>query len=178
MNYTFRIVREVLNEDTPTKVRGAHDAARYLYANCFRSEDMGRESVWALTLNGNNEITGQFLVSTGTDRSCILDQKAIAKVAVEAYASGVVLAHNHPSGNVRPSAKDLTETDKTRKALDLLDIRFLDHIVVTDTEYYSFAEEVTAKAPRKSRKAEPVDIFTPEDIENMNRTFALATLKA
>lgn len=173
MNYTYRIVREVLNEDAPTKVKSATDAARYLYANCFTSSEMYRESCWALMLNKANEITGQYLVSSGSDNSTIIDKKAVCRVAIGSLACGVILAHNHPSGHCTPSAKDIRETGELKKALDCFQITLLDHIVVTDEDFYSFAEERAYRAP-ETAKSEPVDIFTPEDIELMNLTLAKA----
>lgn len=173
MNYTYRIVREVLNEDAPTKVKSASDAARYLYANCFAPSDMYRESCWALMLNKANEITGQYLVSSGSDNSTIIDKKAVCRVAIGSMACAVILAHNHPSGSSKPSAKDVTETQALKRALDCFQISLLDHIVVTDEDFYSFAEERAYRAP-KTAKSEPVDIFTPEDIQLMNLTLANA----
>ena len=173
MNYTYTLVREVLNEDEPTKVAGCNDAARYLYANCFHPSDMARESAWALMLNARNEITGRFLIGQGTDKAVQFDHKAICKVALETYAHAVVVAHNHPSGSCKPSASDIRETQNLKRILDLFKIRLLDHIIVSDKEFYSFAEERTAKAP-KTAKAEPVDIFTPEDIERLNNTMQMA----
>lgn len=176
MIYSYRIVREVLSEDTPTKVAGCNDAARYLYANCFPSSDMARESAWALMLNARNEITGRFLIGQGTDKAVQFDHKAICKVALETYACAVVVAHNHPSGSCAPSASDIRETQNLKRALDLFNISLLDHIIVADKEFYSFADERTTKAPkvRKTAKAEPVDIFTAEDIERLNNTMQMA----
>lgn len=176
MNYTYKIVREVLNEDTPTKVAGCNDAARYLYKECYKPETMGRETCWALMLNARNEITGRFLIGQGTDKAVQFDHKAVCKVALETYACAVVVAHNHPSGSCAPSASDIRETQNLKRALDIFGISLLDHIIVTDEGFYSFAEERTCKAPERAPE-EPVDIFTPEEIEWMNKMAAFVTLK-
>lgn len=72
----------------------------------------------------------------------MVDNAIIAKIAVDALASGVILAHNHPSGTMRPSIQDDTLTKRVREALALFDIKVLDHIIVTPTsDYYSYNDE-------------------------------------
>lgn len=173
MIYSYTIKRKRISETSSAKVTGANIAARYLLDNCFAPSEMWRESCWALMLNAQNEIVGQFLVSQGTDNACQLDRKSITKVALETMAKGVIVAHNHPSGNVRPSSTDLNETQKLKSALDLFDIPLLDHIIVGENEFYSFSDD----KPTKIRKPKPVkveDIFTPEQVAMMNETMAKA----
>ena len=176
MNYAYRIVREVLNEDAPTKVTQAKDAARYLYKNCYDPANMYRESSWALLLDGGHNIIGQYRLSEGCTATCNIDRKILAHVAITSLASAVVLSHNHPSGNCRPSAQDIKVTQDAKKALDCFGISLLDHIIVTDKDFYSFAEEKACKAPKqaKTAKSEPVDISTAEDIKMLNNTLQMA----
>ena len=179
MNYLYKVVRDVINDFPGTKVTGPNDTARYLYTNCYDSATMYRENCWALFLDGQHNIIGQLEVSQGCTDACCVNIRLVVFTALQVFAKAVILSHNHPSGSCLPSARDLTVTGDLKKALSLFDIALLDHIVVTEKEWYSFDDERTVKAPRKSRKAEaPADIFTPEDIEMMNKTFALATLNA
>jgi DNA repair protein RadC len=98
------------------------------------------ESFFILTLSRRNETTGYAKISQGGICSTIVDIKLIAKYAVENLASGVILAHNHPSGNLRPSEQDFEITNKIVKALDLLDVKVLDHIILTESNYFSFRD--------------------------------------
>lgn len=103
-----------------------------------------REHTWMLTLNRNNQITGYMELSVGTDTSCQISKKAVCKVAIESFASGVIIAHNHPFGNCTPGQADIKTTADMRRALQILDIALIDHIIF-DAEggFYSFAEERT-----------------------------------
>ena len=70
-----------------------------------------------------------------------MDVRIIAKYCVEVLATSCILAHNHPSGKLFPSDVDLTITQKTKNALEILDVRVLDHIILTEAGYYSFSDE-------------------------------------
>lgn len=98
------------------------------------------ESFYILLLQKNNKIKGFAKISQGGRDSTVVDVSIIAKYAVEALASGVILAHNHPSGNLQPSNADIEMTKKIKKALDFFDIQILDHIIITDNNYFSFAD--------------------------------------
>jgi DNA repair protein RadC len=80
-------------------------------------------------------------VSTGGSASTIVDVKMVFQKAVEANAPCLILCHNHPSGNCFPSGEDLKITKKLQEGAKLLDIQILDHIIVADNDYYSFADE-------------------------------------
>ena len=97
-------------------------------------------------MNGGNEILGHSVLSIGGTSSVTLDAKIATSIAVNAMASAVILSHNHPSGNPKPNTKDIKETERLKKALACFDISLLDHIVVSDDSWYSFAEEQTHKA--------------------------------
>lgn len=92
-----------------------------------------------LTLNKVNEITGYFLLSVGGTSETVIDKKVVAKVAVGQLADGVILVHNHPSGSCLPSSADIEQTGELKKALNLLDILLVDHVIIGSGEYYSFA---------------------------------------
>lgn len=99
------------------------------------------EEFWALFLNKSNQVIDKRRFSIGGVSATIVDVKLIAKHALEILASGVILAHNHPSGEVVPSNQDNQITKKIKEGLSFLDISLLDHIIVGDNKYYSFADE-------------------------------------
>lgn len=95
-----------------------------------------------LLLNRANRLIGIYHVSSGTTAGTLVDTKLVFVAALKANASGIILAHNHPSGNLRPSNEDRSLTKRLTNAGELLDIKVLDHIIVANEGYYSFAEEM------------------------------------
>ncbi|MPT35047.1 MAG: DNA repair protein, partial [Flavobacterium sp.] len=93
-----------------------------------------------LVLNRSNQVLGISHLSTGGTSGTVVDPKQVFAVALKANASAIILAHNHPSGNLYPSDADDKITNKLYKAGKLLDIEFLDHLIITKDGYYSFAE--------------------------------------
>jgi len=94
-----------------------------------------------LLLNRAHRIIGIYLVSTGGMAGTVADPKLIFACALKAAAHGIILTHNHPSGNCTPSQADIDLTKKLKAAGRLLDIQVLDHILITSESYYSFADE-------------------------------------
>ena len=103
--------------------------------------DLPNEEFWILTLNRANKIIGKHCVSKGGVAGTVVDAKSVFKPAVESNASSVILCHNHPSGNLSPSNEDITLTKKLTQAGSNLDVKVLDHIIVSDSGYFSFADE-------------------------------------
>lgn len=99
------------------------------------------EEVWLLCLDRRNRVKDKMLVSRGGTSSSVVDPKVLFKMAVDCMASAVIMVHNHPSGNLRPSADDDRLTVRIKDGGKLLDIRLLDHVIVTDGGYYSYADE-------------------------------------
>jgi len=99
------------------------------------------ESFFILTLNVQNTTTGYAKISQGGVCATVVDVKIIAKYAVEALAHPVILCHNHPSGNLTPSEQDIRLTEKVTQALKFLDIKVLDHIILTKDSYCSFSDD-------------------------------------
>ena len=99
------------------------------------------ESFFLLLLNNSNETIGFVKISQGGITGTVVDVRIIAKYCVEVLATSCILAHNHPSGKLRPSDADLTITKKTKEALAILDVRVLDHIILTEEGHYSFADD-------------------------------------
>lgn len=94
-----------------------------------------------LFLNNSNTLVGTETLFYGTiDRSAVYPREIIKKV-IEYKAKGVIFAHNHPSGNIRPSKKDIELTEHMERALDMLDVVLLDHIILSKDSYFSFREE-------------------------------------
>lgn len=103
--------------------------------------DLPHEEFWALFLNRSSGILKKELISRGGVSGTVVDSKIIFKAAIENLASSVILCHNHPSGNTKPSEQDVQITKKLKEAGRLLEIPVLDHVIVSETGYYSFADE-------------------------------------
>jgi len=102
--------------------------------------DLPHEEFWVLLLNKSNRIIERVKVSQGGVGGTVVDPKLVLKHAVERLASAVIVVHNHPSGNPQPSDKDIALTEKLKNATQFFDIALLDHVIVTDGECYSFAD--------------------------------------
>jgi len=101
-----------------------------------------KESFYVMYLNQSNRVLGVYPLSTGGVTGTIADPRLIFSVALKINAAGIILSHNHPSGNLSPSKADKDLTDKIKEGAKLLDIKLLDHIIVTpENTYYSFADE-------------------------------------
>lgn len=99
--------------------------------------------MFLLLLNNSNNTLGYVKISQGGITGTVVDIRIIAKYAIESLATAVILCHNHPSGNLKPSEADKILTTKVYKGLELLDIKVLDHIILVpdSEEYFSFADE-------------------------------------
>lgn len=120
------------------QIRSSRDAYDILSSNL---KDLEHEEFWMLMLNRSNHVIGKYQVSKGGVAGTIVDAKIIFQKAIEKLASGIILFHNHPSGNLRPSQADIEVTKKLKKAGQVLDISVLDHLILADTGFYSFADE-------------------------------------
>lgn len=118
-------------------LRSSKDIAVYLRK---RLQHESRESFIVVYLNKANRVLATEVVSTGGVTGTIADPKIIFKRALELQASHLILSHNHPSGNLRPSEADRKLTDKIKQAARLIDMEVIDHIIVSDQGYYSFAD--------------------------------------
>ena len=103
--------------------------------------DSQYEEFWIVLLNKANRIIKTVSISEGGISGTVADPKKIYKVALENNACSIILCHNHPSGNIRPSNDDIKLTRKLKDAGSMLDIQVLDHIIIGDDKYYSFADE-------------------------------------
>ena len=103
--------------------------------------DLPHEEFWVLLLSRSNKIIEKFRVSQGGVSATVTDTRIIIKQAILKLASGIILCHNHPSGNMQPSQSDIELTKKVKEACKLLDILVLDHVIVSEKSFYSFADE-------------------------------------
>lgn len=104
-------------------------------------EDLPHEEFWIVLLSRANKIIGKQLIGRGGISETTADIKLIFKKSIESLASAIILAHNHPSGNLKPSQSDLNLTKKIKDAAKLFDISILDHLIIGDGNYYSFNDE-------------------------------------
>ena len=137
-NYNLT-VKESESEFKKVKITSSKDA--YQVIKQFYHEDVEiYESFFILLLNRANETIGFAKISQGGITGTVVDTKIIAKYCIDTLASSVILAHNHPSGNLLPSDADDRITLKIKKALEYIDTKVLDHLILTKNDYYSFAD--------------------------------------
>ena len=98
-----------------------------------------RERFYAIYLNRQSKILGYYLISVGGNNGTVVDNKMVFQPAINLHSSGIVIAHNHPSGNLNPSSADIHLTKKIVDAGKALEIPILDHIILTVNSHYSFA---------------------------------------
>jgi len=122
------------------QIQSAADVFRIMHPHL---QDLRHEEFWILLLNRANRVIKKISISSGGITGTIADPRLIFKPAVESLASGIILIHNHPSGNTQPSEADRQLTKKLKQAGLLLDIQVLDHVIFTDHSYFSFADEGT-----------------------------------
>lgn len=126
---------DILNKQ---KIGSSKDAFEILQTYI---SDKDYEEFWIVLLDRSTHIKKIARISEGGVDSTVADPKKIFKVALDFNASSIILSHNHPSGNIKPSMNDIKLTKKLVEAGKLLDIQILDHIIVGDENYYSFADE-------------------------------------
>lgn len=99
------------------------------------------EECWVLLLNDSNYLLKKTKVTSGGGNSTVIDVRQVIRLALEHSASGIILVHNHPSGNPRPSDADIRQTDRLHEAANACGLELLDHIVVSDDSFFSFADD-------------------------------------
>lgn len=128
--------------DTEIKAPEIVNGSRSVY-NVLRRHlvDLNHEEFWILLLSRNCKIIAKELISKGGLSGTVADPKVIFGIALQHQASSIILAHNHPSGNLKPSQQDIDLTKKIHAAGRILDIGVLDHLIITDGGFFSFADE-------------------------------------
>jgi DNA repair protein RadC len=103
--------------------------------------ELEHEEFWIVYLNNSNKVLHRAQLSKGGITGTLVDVRLVMKQALELGAVALILAHNHPSGTLKPSAADKQITQKLKTAAEVLDIKVLDHLIITQKEYFSFADE-------------------------------------
>ncbi|MFZ5972879.1 MAG: RadC family protein [Bacteroidota bacterium] len=130
--------RKELEVNDKPKITSSKDAFELLRGDLM---DLTREEFWVLLLNRAHRVIKKKRVSEGGVSGTVADPKIIYKLALEELASGIIVAHNHPSGNLTASQSDIDLTRKLKEAGKVMDVQLLDHLIVAGKNYYSFADE-------------------------------------
>lgn len=144
MNYS--IVNEIKitytrKGNSEKKITNSNDAVS-VFRQYFDSDEIDyRESFYALYLNQANNVLGIKKISESGISCTVVDVRIIMQAALLCNASAIILAHNHPSGNLKPSTEDLKITQRIKNASEFLNLRLLDHFILTSTGHLSFADE-------------------------------------
>ena len=104
-------------------------------------QHLDHEEFWVLLLSAAGHVKGEVRIGVGGLTATFVDVKVIMKAAIEHQAAAMILSHNHPSGNLRPSTQDDALTRKIKSAAELIDVRVNDHLIFSDSGYYSYADE-------------------------------------
>lgn len=136
----LEIGRRRLEETTVDKIKITSSKHAYEVIQSKLS-DLPHEEFWVIFMNRSNTIIKTECISKGGVSGTVVDVRLVLKPAIECLASGIILAHNHPSGNLKPSHEDVLLTKKVKEAAKLLDIIIQDHLIIGDQAYFSFADE-------------------------------------
>jgi DNA repair protein RadC len=120
------------------KIKDANDSSEFI-KQFYQGDIEIYESFFLLLLNNANQTIGYAKISQGGVTSTVVDVKIIAKYVVDSLATNIILAHNHPSGNLNPSTADINITAKIKEAMKFFDVTVLDHIILTADSFYSFS---------------------------------------
>ena len=120
------------------KITSSSDAAQTMQVIIGHLE---HEEFWVLYLNNSNKIVAKVQISKGGLTATLVDVRLVFKSALEVAAVGIIVCHNHPSGKLQPSTADKQLTSKIKAAGITLDIKLLDHLIITEKAYFSFADE-------------------------------------
>ena len=136
----LEIGRRKASQEVPEKIQISSSSDLFKVLHPFLG-DLQTEEFWAVFLNQSNRIVGKSRLSAGGINQSVVDVRILFKTALENLATGVVIAHNHPSGNLKPSQEDLKITKQISEAGKILNIQMLDHLIITQNSYLSFADE-------------------------------------
>jgi len=137
VEYKLKATKQDFNRAKITKSKDAADYARQFYFDDL----MIYESVFIIMLNRRNNTCGYAKISQGGISGTVVDIRLILKYAIESLASGIILVHNHPSGNMIASPQDIQTAKKLKEAAMYMDISLLDSIIISEDSHYSLADE-------------------------------------
>lgn len=140
---TIKEIKVSYTSGNTNKVKIRHSKDSYeLLKSCWNMNTIElQEEFKVLLLNRNHQVLGVYPLSKGGISGTVVDAKLVYSVALKCNASSIIVAHNHPSGNLKPSEADLRLTKKLKQAGTYLDITLLDHLIITRNGYYSFSDE-------------------------------------
>jgi DNA repair protein RadC len=130
-----RKATEIIKRDKITSSKDVYEIMRSLLI------DLPHEEFWLLLLNRANFVIKKEMISRGGISGTVVDTKIVFKTAIENYASSIIICHNHPSGNLKPSEADIRITKNIKEAGKLMEIQLLDHLILTESDFFSFADE-------------------------------------
>jgi len=119
------------------KIKHSRDAYELMQGEL---QDLEHEEFWIILLNRANRVEKKYFLSSGGLAGTVADTRLVFKEALENLASGIILIHNHPSGNLRPSKEDVALTRKMVEAGKIMDVLVMDHIIFTNHAYFSFSD--------------------------------------
>ena len=136
----LEIGRRRASQEVPDrkKINGPADAFQIFRPHLA---DLQTEEVWAIFVNQNNRVLHFCQMSSGGITGSLVDVRTLFKTALEHFATGVFIAHNHPSGNLKPSEEDRRITKQVLEAGKILNVALIDHLILNQTSYFSFADE-------------------------------------
>ena len=140
----FRIISEPINLKR-VKLSKSSEVREYTIKlfECNLDDINVVECVYVITVNNANNVTGFMKLSQGSITASIVDLRVLFKFVIDSLSSSFFLVHNHPSGKNYPSDSDIELTKKINEASKILGVNFLDHIIITEESYYSFADETS-----------------------------------
>jgi DNA repair protein RadC len=123
------------------KISGSKDVYKVFMNSWDESKVEFIEQFKIMLVNRNNRVLGIFEVSSGCSTGTVVDPKLVFAAAIKANACSIILSHNHPSGNLKPSEADISLTKRLKEGGKILEIVVLDHLIITSEGYFSFADE-------------------------------------
>jgi len=124
------------------KITSSNDAYRIFNKMWDKDTIQLLEEVKFLLLNRANEVLGIYNLSKGGVSGAFVDVKLIFSIALKGNATSIILAHNHPSTNLKPSENDISLTKKVKEGAEILGLNLLDHLIITKSSYYSFSDDL------------------------------------
>ncbi|BEV02998.1 RadC family protein [Chryseobacterium gambrini] len=136
----LEIGRRRASQEIPEKpVISGSDGAYQIFRTHL--SDLRTEAFWAIFLNQSNRVIHLAQLTQGGINQSIVDIRVLFKTALDHFSTGIIVAHNHPSGNLKPSREDIEITQKIKEAGKMLGIQLLDHLIVTQNSYFSFSDD-------------------------------------
>lgn len=136
----LEIGRRRANQEIPEKPVISKSQDAYLVLKNHLS-DLRTEEFWSIFLNQSNKVIHIAQLTQGGINQAIVDVRVLFKTALDHFSTGIIISHNHPSGNLKPSKEDTDITKKIKEAGNMLSIQLLDHLIITQNSYFSFADE-------------------------------------